>query len=87
MEKRIIFFGLVGCSSCEQLKPVFIKVANEMNLKYEMYELPNAPIEVKKLVYKHSIEIFPTILIIEGETVKKIEGAVTESKLREKLAN
>ncbi len=86
MEKRIIFFSLIGCSYCEQLKPVFFKVANEMNLKYEIYELPNAPIDIKKMVYKYSIEIFPTILVIQDETVKKIEGAIPESKLREKLA-
>ncbi len=85
MGNRIIFFSLAGCSMCEQFKPVFEKVAKEHNLTYEFYQLPDAPREIKLLVYKYSIEKFPTVLIMEGEKTEKIEGSVTESKLIEKL--
>jgi thiol-disulfide isomerase/thioredoxin len=84
-EKRIIFFSLKGCSKCEQLKPVFEKVAAELNLAYETYILPDAPREIKKLVYTHNVEVFPSILSINGDNVKKIDGLKTENALREFL--
>ncbi len=75
-----------GCTKCEQLKPIFEKVATELNLPYEMYVLPDAPREIKKLVYTHNIEVFPTILSISGERVKKLDGLKPESVLREFLS-
>lgn len=85
MEKKIIFFSLKGCSKCEQLKPIFEKIAAELNLPYEIYVLPDAPRDIKKLVYTHNIEVFPTILSISGEEVKKIEGLKPESVLKDFL--
>ncbi|MBP7791787.1 MAG: thioredoxin family protein [Candidatus Goldbacteria bacterium] len=84
-DKKIIFFSLKGCSKCEQLKPVFEKVAAELNMPYEAYVLPEAPREIKKLVYTYNIEVFPTILSINGDNVKKIDGLKTENALREFL--
>lgn len=85
MEKKIIFFSLKGCSKCEQLKPLFEKVTAELNIPYELYVLPDAPREIKKLVYTYNIEEFPTILYITKDQVKKFEGLKPESVLREFL--
>lgn len=85
MDKKIIYFSLKGCVMCGQFKPIFERVAGELALPYEIYVLPDAPFDVKKLVYKHSIETFPTILVIKGETAAKLEGAKTEAKLKEFL--
>jgi thioredoxin-like negative regulator of GroEL len=85
MDKKIIYFSLKGCVQCAQYKPIFEKVANELKLPFELYVLPDAPFDVKKLVYKHSIETFPTILVINGETVSKQEGLKPETKLKEFL--
>jgi thiol-disulfide isomerase/thioredoxin len=86
MDKKIIYFSLKGCSQCEMFKPVFERVMKELNLPFELYVLPDAPFDVKKLVYKHSIQTFPTILVVNGENASKLEGAKTESKLKEFLA-
>lgn len=85
MDKKIIFFSLKGCTKCEQLKPIFEKVATELGMPYELHILPDAPREIKKLVYTHGIEIFPTILLITADQVKKLEGLKPESVLREFL--
>ncbi len=86
MDKKIIYFSLKGCHQCEQYKPVFDKVMKELNLPFEFYVLPDAPFDVKKLVYKHNIQTFPTVLTLAGETGVKLEGAKLESKLKEFLA-
>lgn len=86
MDKKIIYFSLKGCSQCEMFKPVFEKVLKELNLPYDIYVLPDAPFDIKKLVYKHNIQTFPTTLTIAGEIVNKLEGAKTETKLKEFLA-
>jgi thiol-disulfide isomerase/thioredoxin len=85
MDKKVIFFSLKGCSKCEQLKPLFEKVAAELNIPYELYVLPDAPREIKKLVYNHNIEEFPSILSISGENVTKLSGLKPENVLREFL--
>ncbi len=85
MDKKIIFFSLKGCSKCEQLKPLFEKVTTELNITYELYVLPDAPREIKKLVYTHNIEEFPTILSISGDNIAKLSGVKPESVLKQFL--
>lgn len=85
MDKKIIFFSLKGCIKCEQLKPIFEKVVTELGMPYELYILPDAPREIKKLVYTHGIEVFPTILSITSDKVKKLEGLKPASVVREFL--
>jgi thiol-disulfide isomerase/thioredoxin len=85
MEKRIIYFSLKGCSQCEMFKPVFERVLKELNLPFELYVLPDAPFDVKKLVYTHNIQTFPTTLVITADKVSKLDGAKTETKLKEFL--
>ena len=87
MDKKIIYFSLKGCSQCEMFKPVFEGVMKELNLPYEVYVLPDAPFEVKKLVYKNNIQTFPTTLVISGETSAKLEGAKPPAKLKEFLTS
>jgi thioredoxin-like negative regulator of GroEL len=85
MDKKIIYLTLKGCHTCEQFKPTVDKVTKELNLPVEVYVLPDAPRDVKKMVYTYSIETFPTTLVVKGDQVAKLEGAKTESKLREFL--
>jgi thiol-disulfide isomerase/thioredoxin len=85
MDKRIIYFSLKGCSQCEMFKPVFEKIMKELNITYELYVLPDAPFDVKKLVYKNNIQTYPTILMVEGENATKLEGAKPSVKLKEFL--
>jgi thioredoxin-like negative regulator of GroEL len=85
MDKKIIYFSLKGCSQCEMYKPVFERVMKETNLAYDLYVLPDAPFDIKKLVYKHNIQTFPTVLVVNGENVSKLEGAKTETRLKEFL--
>jgi thiol-disulfide isomerase/thioredoxin len=85
MDKKIIFLSLKGCHQCEQYKPVFDRVIKELNLPFEYYVLPDAPIDLKKLLYKNNIQTFPTVLTIAGGNVAKLEGAKLESKLKEFL--
>lgn len=83
MDKKIIYFSLKGCAQCEAFKPTFERVLKELNMPYEIYVLPDAPFDIKKLVYKHSIETFPTTLMLTGDIVTKLEGAKTETRLKE----
>jgi|GEM_PF-2847740 len=85
MDKKVIFFSLKGCAMCEQLKPIFEKVAGELQMSYELYVLPDAPRDIKKLVYTYNIDIFPTILSIKGDSVEKLQGVKPESVLKEFL--
>jgi thiol-disulfide isomerase/thioredoxin len=86
MDAKVIYLSLKGCHTCEQFKPTFEKVVKEMNLPFEIFVLPDAPRDVKKLVYTHSIATFPTTLMIKGDQVAKLEGAKTESTLKEFLS-
>jgi len=84
-EKKIILFTIQGCVPCLSFKPLVEKVAKELNWKLEIYDLMKASFDIKKMAHTLDINVFPTIVVINGENINKIEGSVSENKIKSSL--
>lgn len=81
-------FWASWCGPCISYAPTFTQVRNELeseNIKFHEIDVDKQ--ESKELLSTFNIKSIPTTLVIKGQDVKNISGAISKEELKEFILN
>ena len=83
--REIILFHATWCAPCKELKPVFDAFSSTLppTVLVRKYDIDDA--ETKEIVQTRGVRGVPTIMYVNGETIKTLTGVQSPERLREVL--